>query len=439
MADVLLAAAPGPRELLWTLATRGCSGAGPSRIAVLDPTPGRIERAASVVARGEPWRGGDGIWFTPGPGIRGDVVFLFPGLDARTGPHPDDVTRWLGLPDEPPAGSGTLRGRTRDTLRLNRVLDAALRRAGIAPRAVAGHSAGEWSALFASGAFPDSAFEEFADHMGAPPVPDVVFAAVGLPAPAAERLAEAEPDVVLSHDNAPDQSVLCGEEEAVARCLARIADPSVPRRVLPFRSGFHSPMLAPYLPGFTGVFDRVPLSSPTVPVWSATTVAPYPAEEPERRELLERHLLEPVRFRAVTERLYEAGARLFVQVGAGSLTRFVAATLAGRPHAVISAGSTSRPQLRQLRWAVAALWTEGRSPDLDVVGLSPVGATPVTRREIPGAVGGAAAVVAAYEAAAGSVSASLDAVYGAWRKRREPAAGTDGTVATAARDRRERI
>ena len=445
MADVLLAAAPGPGELLRTLRARRPAGTGPSRIAVLDPTPERLERAARIVAHGEPWRGGMDIWFTPGPGLSGDVVFLFPGLDARTGPHPGDVTRWLGLPAQSPAGSGTLGGRTRDTLRLNRVLDAALRRAGIAPQGVAGHSAGEWSALFASGAFPDSAFDEFADHMGASPVPDVVFAAVGLPAPAAARLAEAEPDVVLSHDNAPDQSVLCGQEEAVARCLARVADPSVPRRVLPFRSGFHSPMLAPYLSGFTGVFDRVPLARPAVPVWSATTVAPYPADERESRALLERHLLEPVRFRAVTERLYEAGARLFVQVGCGSLPRFVAATLAGRPHAVISAGSTSRPQLQQLRWAVAALWAEGLSPDLDALGLGPGrggAAAAGTRRGDPPAAGSGEAVVAAYEAAVGSVSASVDAVYGAWRDRGEPAAGTDGahrTVGVAGRDRRERI
>ncbi len=403
MAEILLTAAGTPAGLLDALRTGRHGGTGPARLAVFDPTPERVEQAAALVAQGEPWRGGNDVWFAPGPAPVGHTVFLFPGLDARTGPAPDDVTALLGLPDEPRAGEATLGDRTQDALRLNRVLDTALRRAGILPDAVAGHSAGEWSALFAAGTFPASAFEDFARNMGTSSVPDVVFAAVGLPARTAAALAAGEPRVVLSHDNAPDQSVLCGDEDAVERCLARIEDPAVPRRVLPFRSGFHSPMLAPHLPGFAEVFDRMPLARPAVPVWSATTVAPYPDDEEALRALLERHLLEPVRFRAVIERLYAQGARVFVQVGCGSLTRFVAATLADRPHVAVGAGSTSRPQLDQLRWAAAALWAEGRAPDLGVLGLARPGGDAVT---------------AAYEAALATVGASIDAVYRNWRERR---------------------
>ncbi|MEU8700909.1 acyltransferase domain-containing protein [Streptomyces sp. NPDC048680] len=399
---MLLAAADTPAELLHALRSRRPAGTGPCRVAVFDPTPERVDQAAGLVARGEPWRGGNHLWFTPGPGLAGGVVFLFPGLDARTGPAPDDVRSWFGLPAEPGTASESLGARTQAALRLNRVLDTALRRVRITPDAVAGHSAGEWSALFAAGTFPAVAFEGLARDMGTSPVPDVVFAAVGLPARAAAQLAEAEPRVVLSHDNAPDQSVLCGDEDAVARCLDRIADPAVPRRVLPFRSGFHTPMLTPFLPGFATVFDRVPLERPTVPVWSATTVGPYPDGEAPLRALLERHLLEPVLFRSLVERLHDGGARVFVQVGSGSLPRFVAATLAGRPHAVVSAGSTTRPQLDQLRWAAAALWAEGRAPDLGALGLAPPGGD---------------TVAAAYEAAVATVSASISEVYRNWKGR----------------------
>ncbi|MFF0740141.1 acyltransferase domain-containing protein [Streptomyces sp. NPDC004111] len=402
MADVLLAAAHSPGDLLAALRAGRPGGTGPCRVAVLDPTPERVDHAAAVVAAGEPWRGTGDLWYTPGPGLAGGVVFLFPGLDARTGPAPDDVRTWFGLPAEPAPGGATLDARTGATLRLNRVLDTALRRIGIAPDAVAGHSAGEWSALFSAGTFPAGAFEDLARDMGAPPVPDVVFAAVGLSAPAAARLAEGEPRVVLSHDNAPGMSVLCGDEDAVARCLSRIADPAVPRRVLPFRSGFHTPMLAPYLSGFTAVFDRIAPGAPTVPVWSATTVRPYPADERPLRALLARHLLEPVRFRQVLEGLYEAGARVFVQVGCGSLPRFAAATLAGRPHAVVSAGSTGRPQLDQLRWAAAALWAEGRTPDLGALGLIPPGGD---------------TVAAAHRAAVATVGVAIDEIHRNWKGR----------------------
>ncbi|WP_225829077.1 ACP S-malonyltransferase [Streptomyces naphthomycinicus] len=432
MTDILLAAAPDPGTLRAALRSGRRGGTGPCRVALLDPTAERVGLALALIERGEPWRGGNDIWFAPRPGPAGGTVFLFPGLDARTGPPPDDVLHWLGRPAGPATGTATLAERTHATLRLNRVLHAALLRAGVVPDAMAGHSAGEWSALFAAGLFPERAFDAFARTMGAAPVPDVVFAAVGLPAEAAARLAEGEERVALSHDNAPDQSVLCGDEDAVTRCLARITDPEVPRRVLPFRSGFHSPMLGPYLPGFSAVFDRVPLARPAVPVWSATTVAPYPDDETDLRALLNRHLVEPVRFRAVIERLYGQGARVFVQAGCGSLTRFVAATLHGRPHLTVSAGSATRPQLGQLRWAAAALWAEGHTPDLTALGLTrpapdrtpsarPVPTAPAATGAAPVGTAHAAfgthPVTGAYEAAVAAVSASVETVYRTWKER----------------------
>lgn len=397
MADVLLAAADSPAALRLP----GTIGDGPCRVAVLDPTPDRVDQARRIIAAGDPWRGAGDIWFAPEP-LGGRLAFLFPGLDTRLPARPDDVAGWFGLPAVPWADPSSLGGHTRNVLRLNRTLDTALRRLGVAPDVVAGHSSGEWSALFAAGTFPGAAFDEFAAGMDGFTVPDVVFAAVGLPAAEAARLAGGQPRVVVSHDNAPGQSVLCGDEDAVDRCLARITDPAVPRKVLPFRSGFHSPMLAPHLPEITRLFDRIRPGRPTVPVWSATTVAPYPAGETELSDLLVRHLLEPVRFRQVVTALHDAGTRLFVQVGCGSLPRLVASTLVGRPHAVVSAGASGRSQLDQLRWAAAALWAEGRAPDLAALGLATASRDPVT---------------AAYEAAVASVRTSIDVVYRTWRQR----------------------
>src|SRR4029079_15126700 len=39
----------------------------PARLGVVDPTAQRIAAARRIVARGEPWRGGRDIWFTPRP------------------------------------------------------------------------------------------------------------------------------------------------------------------------------------------------------------------------------------------------------------------------------------------------------------------------------------------------------------------------------------
>lgn len=374
-----LFAASGPAALAAALERRAVvrapEHAPPCRLALLDPTAARLEQARRIVAAGKPWRGAADIWFTPAPllhpGAGDRVGFLFPGLDATAPPSTADAASWLGLPPVRLLGDGTVGGLTSDVLRTGWLADALLRRVGVRPGATAGHSSGEWIALFAAGVWPAESFDDFATWMGpgAFTMPDVVFAAVGAGADVARELADGVPGVVVSHDNSPRQTVLCGAEDQVRRCLDRIGDPAVRRKVLPFRSGFHSPALRPHLPPIEAIFDRLPLRDREIPVWSATTAAPYPEDETAIRELLTRHLLEPVRFREVVLRLYDHGIRAFVQVGSGSLDRFVADTLGDRPHLTVTSVAAGRPSLVQLRCAAAALWVDGLRPDLAVLGI----------------------------------------------------------------------
>jgi phosphopantetheinyl transferase (holo-ACP synthase) len=76
------------------------------------------------------------------------------------------------------------------------------------------------------------------------------------------------------------------------------------------------------------------------------------------------HLIEPVRFRELTEALYAEGVRVFLQVGAGSLPGFVDDTLRGRPHLALSTLASQRSALGQLQRFGAALFTEGANFDV---------------------------------------------------------------------------
>ena len=80
-------------------------------------------------------------------------------------------------------------------------------------------------------------------------------------------------------------------------------------------------------------------------------------------------MVEPVRFRELTERLYEQGSRVFVQAGAGSLVGFVEDTLRDRPHLAIAAHSAKQSGVSQLLRVAAACWVEGA--DVDVRPLLP--------------------------------------------------------------------
>ncbi|MET9519486.1 beta-ketoacyl synthase N-terminal-like domain-containing protein [Streptomyces sp. NPDC002994] len=373
---VLRIAAATPRELLGLLealpdrwpASEPLGSGGPCRLALVGPY-GRKRRAlaAAVVARGKPWRGRGGVWFAPRPLLAGDarLAFLFPGLEPEFAPCADGVADHFGLPRPALTGGGALVERAVDAIAVGRFFARVLPELGIQADLLAGHSLGEWTAMVVAGMYPQQAVDTFLDSLrpGDLDVPDLVYAALGCGARQAADALRGLDRVAVSHDNCPHQSVLCGEPRPVADALNRLAAQGVLTQELPFRSGFHTPMWAPYLDQVRAAFARLPLRPPTVPVWSATTCALYPAGEHEVRDVVLRHLLEPVRFRELTSRLYAEGVRAFVQMGPGSLPGFVADTLHGRDHLAVSAGAARGGDgLNQLRRLAAALWTEGLDP-----------------------------------------------------------------------------
>ncbi|MEV0895945.1 beta-ketoacyl synthase N-terminal-like domain-containing protein [Actinoplanes sp. NPDC049802] len=338
------------------------SGHGRMRLAVVAPTERTLAAARRVVAAGRPWRGRQDIWFSPRPllaGGDGRIAFLYPGLEAECEPRAGDVAARIGRDVTLPGADGLHRqGVT--VYRTSRLLDTALRDQGVRPDVLAGHSLGEWTAMAVAAGYHDEELERvleaFADAVRQ--VPDVVFAAVGA---AAETVAPflTGTAVTVSHDNAPHQSVVCGPSGEIEKLLAGLAENGVVGQPLPFRSGFHTPLLRPYVHRLTaaaGLLDTRPWRTP---LWSATTLAPYPDDDGRIRDLFVRHLLEPVRFRGLIERLHAAGVRAFVQVGPGGLGSLVHDILRGHDHLAIAATTPRQTGLGQLTRVLAALWAEG--------------------------------------------------------------------------------
>ncbi|MDQ3901790.1 MAG: polyketide synthase dehydratase domain-containing protein, partial [Actinomycetota bacterium] len=348
-----------------------CPSSGPCRLAIVGPSPRRLLLARRIVAQGKPWRGRDDIWFTTAPlhspSAPAQLAFVFPGLEQEFHPRTDDVAEHFQL-DRPRLGDNAALGQHAiGVLTVGRLLDAALRELGVVPDLVAGHSIGEWNAMNSAGIHPREAVEDVIASFDPATlrVPGLVFAALGCGADQAAEAISGVTGIVVSHDNCPHQSIICGDEAAVVSVLTRLQARGTSGQVLPFRSGFHSPMLEPYLRPILHTFASVPVHPSTIPVWSATTVDTYPDRPEDIRALVARHLLEPVRFGPLVRRLYEAGVRAFVQVGTGSLPAFVADTLTGLPHLAITANTAHRCGLDQLRRVAAALWVEGWAPRFD--------------------------------------------------------------------------
>ncbi|HEY2702001.1 MAG TPA: beta-ketoacyl synthase N-terminal-like domain-containing protein [Pseudonocardiaceae bacterium] len=350
------------------------SDEGPFRLGIVGPTPAKLDVArrvvAKVVAEGIAWHGAKDIWCTTDPLLRAPgakTAFLFPGLEGDTAPRYDDIARHFGLRN-PDWSNASVMARAESVTGVGLLLDTALRRIGVTADALAGHSVGEWTAMQAAGMYSPPPATDLLDRYWPDgfSLPDCEFRVLGCSVTTAEELA-AGLDIAISHDNAPQQSIACGPSCATGQlddaCRAR----GILVRRLPFRSGFHSRFVQPWLAPFERIVAELDLRPATIPVWSATRVGPYPADPGDVRALYVEHLRQRVRFRELVEAMYAAGFRAFVQVGAGQLGSFVGDTLGAARHLVIGAASDLRPGLGQLRRVATALWVEGARPRFEAL------------------------------------------------------------------------
>ncbi len=348
-------------------------GPGPCRLAIVAPDQRKLALARKIAARGRPWRGRSDIWFAPRPLLTSpaQVAFLFPGFEPEFAPRIEAVAERFGLPSPQLHGGGSgadpgggIVELALDVVAVGRLFAGALNELGITPGALAGHSLGEWTAMVVAGIYPKIDAFIASVRPGMAQVPDLVYAALGSSAERAAGLLHSS-EVVVTHDNCPHQSVVCGPAPLVAQVVERARAAGILAQTLPFRTGFHSPMYAPYVTAARDTLQLLDVGPASVPVWSATSLEPYPSEPDAVRDLVLRHLVERVRFSQLIEALHESGVRAFVQVGPGSLTGFTDDTLAARDHLTVSTAVPIRDGLAQLRRAAAALWAEGLSPRFD--------------------------------------------------------------------------
>lgn len=354
------------------------TGSGP-RLAMIDPTPERRATARRLVARGRPVRRRGDLWFSPQPLLNtsGGIAFVFPGLEGDFAPQVGDIADRMGVP-APEVSTGSLGRHGAAVLAVGRLLDLALRRMNIRPDAVAGHSVGEWAAMLSGGIVSATEFDLMMTgaDLDALRVPGVEFMVLGCAADSVRAELRAHPDLVVSHENSANQTVVCGPGASLAELTGPLRRRGIICRPLPFQSGFHTPMLEPYLGPFRAGVPALRMRPAEIPVWSATTAAPFPDAPDAARELCVRHLLEPVRFRALVRELYRAGIRVFLQLGPGQLSSLVEDTLRhDLPDAdflAIPANSHQRTGLDQLLRCALALWTEGADPDFAVLHAPPL-------------------------------------------------------------------
>ncbi len=201
-----------------------------------------------------------------------------------------------------------------------------LGRQGLSCDAVAGHSLGEYAALAAAEVFSWEEAMSLVAARGramataAEAQPGGMSAVVGLPVDLVEELAALAGCAVANY-NAPQQTVLAGERQALDR-VARLAEEKGGKAVaLPVAGAFHTSRMAAAQAELVLSIDAVRFGAPTCAFVSGVS-GRVEYDPGEMKALLKRQMTSPVRWTEVVDSLLGCGVREAVEVGPGKvLTR----------------------------------------------------------------------------------------------------------------------
>ncbi len=283
----------------------------------------------------------------------------------------------------------------------NLALLSLLRRLEIQPDAIVGHSTGEYAALQASGimAVPDEEaylrLMSDLDHIfqgveGEEGIPQAALVAVGADRATVERVIEGlGGGLVVAMDNCPHQTVVAGPQSVADQFIQVAQQKGLIYESLSFDRPYHTPQFEPFAAHLRSFFTRWLSAAPSVPTYSCTTSAPFPADVEQIREIAYQHWIQPVEFRRTVQAMHADGIRIFLEVGPrGNLTAFVDDTLRAEPHLALAMNVPSRSGISQLNHTVALLAAhavpmaldflyERRAPRL--LSLDPAQVAPVSR------------------------------------------------------------
>ena len=199
------------------------------------------------------------------------------------------------------------------------------------PRAAAGHSLGEYTALAAAGVFDYQtglrlvAARGLAMARAAEQESSGMVAVLGVDQDRAEEAAATRRDhegsLWVANLNAPGQIVMAGGLDDL-EWFAEHGGEYGARRVVPLKvaGGFHSPFMEPAVELLAEAVHGVSFGAPRFPVWANLTAAPV---DDVRTSLLQQ-VVSPVRFGQSLQAMAGAGIDTFVHLGPGDVTASMA-------------------------------------------------------------------------------------------------------------------
>ncbi len=195
---------------------------------------------------------------------------------------------------------------------------------GIECGAVAGHSVGEYAALYGAGVLDlescvkvTRARGEYMHEAGGKN-PGTLYAIIGLDEDTVQKICDnVDGLVVIANLNCPGQIVISGEVKAVEEA-GRKAEELGARKVVPLAvsAAFHSPLMEEAASKLAQVLDSVNFADAKVPVYSNVSAEPVKSGE-KLRELMKRQIISQVLWEKAMRNMIADGFDTFIEIGPG--------------------------------------------------------------------------------------------------------------------------
>jgi [acyl-carrier-protein] S-malonyltransferase len=201
-----------------------------------------------------------------------------------------------------------------------------LQESGLRPDFVAGHSLGEYAALFAADVIGlDDALRLTVArgrlmHEAACSLDGGMLAVSELPVAQVSAVLADLPDVTLANHNAATQVAVCGPRSALPAAAAALTAAGARVVSLNVSGPWHSPLLAPAADRFAEMLAAMVFADAAVPV-AMNTTGTLLQSGPDIRQAMLRQLCSPVQWHAAMRALAAAGVTQFVEVGPKKVLR----------------------------------------------------------------------------------------------------------------------
>jgi acyl transferase domain-containing protein len=274
---------------------------------------------------------------------------------------------------------------------------------GMHPDMVMGHSLGEYGALIAAGSLTFAAALEAVSARGREMArlsvdDNGAMAAVFGPLTEIERIVDATPGyVVVANINSNNQAVVGGATDAVLTAIESFTAAGMQAVRIPVSHAFHTTIVAPASVPLVATLERLDVQPPRIPLVANVTGEFYPSDATSEtmREYLGRQVASPVQFVKGLQTLYDAGARVFVEVGPKRALHGFVEDVLGEHDDVLSL-YTNHPKLGDavsINQALCGLWATGvgfETPAAPAATPSAAPAATTTVAPAPTAVSGSA-------------------------------------------------